>query len=110
MLSNIAAGTELQVDALLKCESLIKKLVSLFETGKKDVMKQICYVFINIGHNGNGIDVYNIYKDHKIIQCLTSHVLIGSDSETTSVALDCLLAIFISGEKYKAVPENPFVF
>lgn len=39
MLSNIAAGTELQVDALLKCESLIKKLVSLFETGKKDVMK-----------------------------------------------------------------------
>jgi hypothetical protein len=39
MLSNIAAGTKLQVDALLKCESLIKQLVGLFETGNNEIKK-----------------------------------------------------------------------
>lgn len=29
----------MQVDALLKCHSLIKKLVDLLETGKNDVKK-----------------------------------------------------------------------
>lgn len=64
-------------------------------------------MFTNIGNEGNGEDVFNVYKEYKLIHCF-ANILKLADSGILRVALDCLSAIFKSGDKHKAVPENPF--
>lgn len=98
----------MQVDVLLKCDSLLKQLVKLLENGKNSVKKQILHFFINIENEGSGEDVFNVYKEYKLIRCFASLFKIP-DADILRVALDCLSTIFKSGDKYKAVPENPFV-
>jgi hypothetical protein len=48
VLSNIAAGSKEQVEALLKLDLLVKKIVELFKIDGEDVKREICHIFASI--------------------------------------------------------------
>jgi hypothetical protein len=59
----------MQVNALVKCQSLIKQLVQLLQFGSSDVKQEICFIFANIGVSGKDDDVLNVFKDNQLIRC-----------------------------------------
>lgn len=48
LLSNVAAGSEEDVESLLQCPRLIDQLTELLRAGGASVRKEICYIFSNM--------------------------------------------------------------
>jgi hypothetical protein len=108
VVSNIAAGTRFQVEALLGKESLLKLVLKLFETDGNDVRKEICYIFSNMAHSGDPLTIFNLYKATNIVRYYLN-ILSVDDNKAVEVALECLFVILSLGEKFKGNGKNPLV-
>jgi hypothetical protein len=105
VLSNITAGNKTQVQAVVQSESLIRRVLELFEQDGNDVKREICYIFSNMAHSGDPDLIFSIYRQAGIIRYYVN-LLTVEDSKTVEVALECLFVILAHGDKFKSNNKN----
>lgn len=96
VVSNITAGNKFQVDAILARESMLKNILHLFETDGNDVKREICYIFSNLAHSGDPVQIFNLYKATNIVRYYLN-ILSSEDNKAVEVALECLFVILAHG-------------
>lgn len=108
VISNITAGSRQQVEAVLGRNSLLQKILGMFETDSNDVKREICYVFSNMAHSGEPQHIFNLYRDASIIRYYVN-LLSADEAKTIEVALECLYIVLSQGDKFKGSGKNPLV-
>lgn len=88
-LSNIAAGTDLQILYLLSKPHLIHKLVQLLDTDTFGVRIEILWLFANLERNGVSKDILLLYQVVSVVEKTLQ--LLGQGSEYILInTLECL--------------------
>lgn len=108
VISNIAAGNRTQVEAILARETLLKRILELFDTDSNDVRREICYIFSNLAHSGEPTLIFNLYKNINVIRYYVN-LLAAEDYKSVEVALECLFIVLAHGEKFRVNNENPLI-
>ena len=98
LLSNIAAGTHQQINAIFKERSVMSTVVNLVQRGEWEVRKEATWVLSNIATGGSDAHVMGIVE-YGAIKALCS-ILEVADSKIVLVALDALSAIMKVGTKH----------
>jgi len=97
LLSNIAAGTHQQINAIFKERTVMSTVVNLIQRGEWEVRKEATWVLSNIATGGCDEHVMGIVE-YGAIKALCS-ILEVADSKIVLVALDALAAILKVGTK-----------
>lgn len=108
VISNITAGSRNQVESVLARESLLKKVLNLFDEDATDVKREICYIFSNMAHAGEPQHIFNLYRETNILRYYIN-LLGAEEKKSVEVSLECLFVVLAQGEKFKVNGKNPLV-
>jgi hypothetical protein len=60
------------------------------------VKREICYIFSNLAHSGDPLQIFNLYKATNIMRYYVN-ILSSDDFKVVEVALECLFVILAHG-------------
>lgn len=97
MLSNIAAGSEAQITAVMTQEGLMDAVINHVNGAEWDVRKEAAWVISNIATGGSHNQVYALCAQYKGVPAVCG-LLDVADTRIAMQALDALKALLKCGE------------